>query len=242
MTPAARARWLRKLARETDRARLARARGAVQQARAAKRSARARALAACRRARTHFRRWLTGQRAALRKRIESLRARLKAETATRRARIQACCGKTERQRARAAGDAAIARARAELAELLKERRRERVWSRPNPLKGAALGRTRAQESDHSVAVNLTPDELIVWGKVKAKIHGTDRMSRTEAFQHWMHDHRGEVARILAQDADEAYQRAVRNEAKERQRMRSARSDRQLASYVARELAAGDVPF
>jgi DNA-binding protein H-NS len=243
MTAAAHSTYLRKLARETDRTRLVRARAAVREARSHKRTARQRARKLCERARIAFRRWRSRSRVELKKQIAALRAELVTTTARRRARVQACCGRSARARARAAGDAAIAKARGELAQLLDERKRERTWSgrgvlRPAPLKA----RERAQESDHAVEVNLTPDQLTVWRKVKAQIHGSARMSRTEAFEHWLHDHSADVGRILAQDAEEAYQRAVRDEVKERGRGRSKRSDAQLASYVAAELGRGAVPF
>lgn len=242
MTEAQRKRWLRKLARETDRARLVRARAAVKEARAGKRSARARARRACLKARVHFKRWLARERVQVRQRIAQLRAQLRTETKTRRARVQACCGRAERQRVKASSDAAIAKARAELAQLQRERKRERTWTRADsPRPGLARSpRERRQESDHEVASNLSADEGIVWAKVKAKIKATPRMTRTEAFQHWLHDNSADVARILAADAEQAYQHAVRDEAKQRKLMKRARSPRELRNYVAAELA--DVPF
>lgn len=235
-------RWLRKLARDTDRKRLEAARRALRDARAAKRTARARARSACARARAGFKRWVKAQRAALQRRIAALRLALRTRIDTRRARLKACCGAEERARVRAASDARIAAARAELDQLQRERRRERVWARKDPHAAPIATRAREakQESDHEVEVNLSPDELIVWRQVRRQIRGSDRMSRTEAFQHWMHDHSSDVARIIAEDAELAYRQALRDEQKQRAAMRSTRTDKQLRRYVAAELDA--VPF
>jgi hypothetical protein len=199
-------------------------------------------VALCRRARAAFKAWRTKRRAWLRAELERVRARVRAETETRRARVGRCCGRDQRARVRAEGDAKVAAAVADLVQLREERRRERTWTRrdtPAPGLARARGEKRA-ESDSEVEANLGPDELIVWQRVKRTIKATPRMSRTEAFAHWMHDHSAEVAQYLADDADAYYERAVRDEARERARMHKPRSDRELARYVGAELEA--VPF
>jgi hypothetical protein len=241
MSTATHRAWLRKIARDTDRKRMKLARDAVRSAREFKRTARARARKACLKARTAFRRWVKAQRAALQKRIAQLRAQLKARIATRRVKLAACCGREERARTRAEADARVLLARAELAELQLARKRERIWSKRDP--HAAPIATRADkrgEADHQVEVNLSPDELIVWQRVKGKVRGSDRMSRTEAFQHWLHEHSADVHRILIEHAEREVERAIRDEYKERQRAKSSRSDRELSRYLASELEA--VPF
>jgi hypothetical protein len=236
-------RWLKKLARDTERQRRERARKHVRAALAHKRTARARARAACKKARVRFARWKVEQRKRLKLAIQKLRAKMKAERVRRRAKVAACCG-PDRAAVRRESDARIAAARAELRALETERRRERAWTAPSSTKPSASSsrRTKRAESDHEVTVNLTPDELIVWQRVGKTIHATDRMSRTEAFAHWMHEHSGDVARILADDAEQAYRRAVRDEIKQRRELAhtGTRTDRQLAAYVSRALS--DVPF
>jgi len=236
-TQKAHERWLGKVAREAAALRLKRARQAVADARRDKRTARARARQLCNAARAAFRVWLTREREALAAAIAALRERLKLETVKQRAKVAACCGKDERDRVRAASDLRIQTAREKLAALLEEQKREKIWTQPVR---AADRRTRRDESDHSVEVNLTPDQLVVWRKVKTKIHGTDRMTRTEAFQHWMHDNSADVGRILAEDAEAAYQAAVRAELRERKALRKSHSPAERRALIAKELEA--VPF
>jgi len=241
VTDRARRQWLRQLARETDRARLVRAREAVRAARTARRTARARARELCASARQAFKAWRTKRRAWLAAELTRIRERVRAETEQRRARVARCCGKEQRERVRAAGDAAIAAALEALEQLREEKRRERTWTRKDSAApGLARVRERKAESDHEVEANLSPDELIVWKRVKREIKGTPRMSRLEAFQHWAHDHGAEVAQYIADDAEAYYARAVRDEQRERERAHKPRTDRQLARDVRAELDA--VPF
>jgi hypothetical protein len=54
------------------------------------------------------------------------------------------------------------------------------------------------ESDDEVESNITdPALLLVWRTVKRSIHGSDKMERYEAFEHWVHEHPEEVMAILA---------------------------------------------
>lgn len=234
-------RWLQKTARELDRARLTRARLAVREARQRKRTARARARKTCARARSSFRGWLVRQRRELRERILQLKAQLRGEITRRRASVARCCGPESRKRVKERSNELIAKARAELLQLLKERKRERTWTkrdslRPGPLKA----RDRKQESDHGVEANLSPDELVIFRKVGKGIKSSGRMSRLEAFQHWMHDNSADVARILAADAEQAYKRALRDEQQQRRSMGKRRSGAELKAYLSHELDA--VPF
>jgi hypothetical protein len=211
--------YLARFVRSEERAKLKRLRDAVRAARAHKRSARERAALACKRAQRSHKRWLARERKRLQELIAKLRERLKDKRERRRERVRACCG-TDRQTVRERHDQIVAQARAELEALEAERRDIRLWTRKSSTKlaPASKRKERREESDHAVEVNLTPDELIVWREVKDTIHAGERQSRTEAFQHWMHDHSAEVGRILADDADRYYERAVREEARERARV------------------------
>ena len=235
-TTTAHQRWLRKLARDTDRKRMTAARAKVREARTAKKTARARAKVACNRARAVFKRWVAHQRKMLKKRIEELRKQLRERIATQRERLRACCGKEARAKARATSDERIQAARAELDQLLAEKRRERVWSRKDPHAAPIATRSeKKSEADHEVEVNLTADELIVWQRVKNKIQGSDRMSRTEAFRHYVHDNSADVARFIIEDAERGYQEAIANERAEREAQRGTRTDAELARLVVEEL-------
>ena len=157
-----------------------------------------------------------------------MRAELRARIEHRRAAVRACCG-SERKQVRAQADEQVRAAREALEALRIEHRRERTWSKPDRRQQAhkPSKRTSAAERDHEVEVNLTPDELTVWRQVKAKIHASPRMSRTEAFSHWLHEHSGEVVRILEQEAERGYREALRekNASAQSSRPRDARRSR-----------------
>jgi len=240
VTVDARAKWLKKLGREAQRHRLARARAAVLEARRHRRSARARARKACSSARARARAWITKARALLRTKIDKLRAELRARIEHRRAAVKACCSQ-DRKAVRAQADAHVNAARAALEALRIEHRRERAWTRTDAKHAPTSRKVAKAESDHAVEVNLGTDELIVWHAVKSKIHGNARMSRTEAFAHWMHEHSGDVARILEADAEQGYREAIKREKRERAEMKQAlRSPVKMRDLVRAELDA--VPF
>lgn len=130
----------------------------------------------------------------------------------------------------------LAKLEAEMEKLraaLAARHTERVWStkailRIDKARAAALRAQHAaekrSESEDSVLANI-PDELVpVFHKVKRGIRGTDRMSRTEAFMHWVHDHPAEVYEI--QHAEHARSLA----ALEREERRMHREARRGARY------------
>lgn len=92
--------------------------------------------------------------------------------------------------------------------LEKERHEQhilKVWT-PSRKSIPRLARTKAsqearEESDSLVAKEIDdPSHLIVWDKVKHKVHATSRKSRIEAFYEWMRDHSASVYEILEADA------------------------------------------
>lgn len=244
-----RQQWVRSVAKDASRAKLARARAAVSEARLEKRTAVRRAREACAAARVATREWLARARADVRAEIERLRIELRAAIEHRRAAVRACCDK-DKPRVRAAGDTRIAAARAALEQLRAERHTERLWTRRDTKKPLAKAqRSDATEiSDQAVEVELSPDELIVWRKVRRRIPlATPRMSRLERFQHWIHDHPGDVQTILEDAAERAYRDAIANEERERAQLQQwqghhlrKRSHAELRDHIASELDA--VPF
>jgi hypothetical protein len=243
MTAAA---WVRKAAAEAARARLQRARAAVREAAAAKRSAVSRARQTCSAARVATREWVARARLEVRAEVERLRLELREHIAAKRAAVRACCG-PDKARARAEADERIAAARAALEQLRGERKTERIWSKREPLKPAQRrqrAREQKAETDHDLEADLSPDELIVWRAVRTRIApASARMSKLEGFRHWLHDHQGEVARLLEQDAQRQYAAAVKREKEERAQLAQFRrtmrkaSDRELRDYVVAELDA-----
>jgi len=66
------------------------------------------------------------------------------------------------------------------------------------------GAERIRESDDEVRRNLPDDLALVWAKVKGRIKGTARTTRTERFLDWVHDHPADSARIINDAAEQAY--------------------------------------
>lgn len=62
-----------------------------------------------------------------------------------------------------------------------------------------------RESDDEVRRNLDgkPDALALWERVKHTICATTRATRTEVFEHWMHDHPAAMAEVWAAQMDVA---------------------------------------
>jgi hypothetical protein len=178
------------MARAGDREKLRAARAAVRRARADKRAAKKRARETCRAAK----RAVTERARAAREGLK--RARLELRTATKGARVQVChrC-RADLEEAVSSGEAGIAKAKHAAHELADEQARERRWARGSKPSVAKAREARGQ-SDDDVRANLSGDELIVWEAVRSRIKPTGRMTRTEAFQHWLHEHQGEVLRIL----------------------------------------------
>jgi hypothetical protein len=261
-------RFLERMAREAARDRLDRARKAVKAARVHKRGSVARARALCKHARESFTAWKRDARGKLKTEIAALRkqarewpkaqrALLKGEIARRTADVCEVCSHVGGARKKGAAD--LEQARAGLVSERQARKRERIWAGPparsklyaGPAlgKGAARVREIRDESDHEVEVNLTPDELIVWHRVKTQIRKGERMTRTEAFHHWMHDHSADVARLLEEDAAEALRAHEKELARlERNAITSAKlqrkTDAELAAVInesvpALAMASGD---
>jgi len=126
-------------------------------------------------------------RLAARARARELRAKLMHELreAVRRERAGALTEcKRGLEEARAISDR-VARARAELEAERRYRREMRRIEQGNRQRlketKRASGAERRGESDEEVAVNVPPELLPVWNRVKRSIRGSERMSRLEIF-------------------------------------------------------------
>ena len=135
----------------------------------------------------------------------------------------------------------IERARAELeaerkyqADLRRIERGNRAARRGAPRTSRA---ERRSESDDEVRVNLPPELVPLFEKVKRGIKGSARESRTEAFLRYAEEHPREVLAVLDDQAD-----AVVREMERQQR--AARPPRKAAPPRARtrRAEAADVPF
>jgi hypothetical protein len=110
----------------------------------------------------------------------------------------------------------------------KARRRDIVHPR------GARARELRGESDDTVRGNLPPELVPLFERVKSRIKGSDRMSRTEAFLHYAEEHESEVLEVI-EDRTEAMLREL--EAKERAAHRTMRKTRPTRGAMA-----GAVPF
>jgi hypothetical protein len=94
-------------------------------------------------------------------------------------------------------------------------------------------REKRQESDGEVTANIEAELVPLWNRVRSKIRGSSRQSRTEAFLHYAHEHPREV--VAAQESG-IEERIAEMEAKANEAHRFSRKRR----YTAAELAS--VPF
>lgn len=238
-------RWLEAEAKRADRAMLKRARERVKIAQRERRQTVKRAATTCDRARKRLKIWLLKERARVHAQVQKIRTDLRARIASERTKARTCCG-PDRERVRAEALEQVARARAALEELRGRAVLQRLWSRKDA-RGPQLTRAdRRSESDSQVEAELSTDELIVWRAVKGQIKASPRMSRFEAFAHWMHEHRADVLDILEADAQRAVDDLERQEYEQREAMReldyATTNSRSLRSRAQRARSAADVPF
>ena len=195
MTPAQgkkqRADLMKQIARDlkkADRARVLELRAKVRELRAERSRAIARARAACKRRR--------GGVPTVKEALAMLRAaRAEARATCDRELASAAQLKTAEQRARAEREAERRHQAAmrRIERQGKERTRER---RPT------LARTRLAESDDEVRGNIPPELVALFERVKRSIKGSPRMTRTEEFLQYAHDHPDEEIEALEAKADE----------------------------------------
>jgi hypothetical protein len=245
-------RHLERAAREADRERLKRARRALQQAKADRRSSIRRARDLCKAAKAALAKWRREARKQLRAEVVALReqarrwpreqrAALRQEIDRRRSQVCGMCV-TGRKSARLRGTEAVKAAKRRLADEKAAQAREKLWAKRTPIgtpKGAAKAVEKRRESDSDVEANLSPDELTVWRSVKARVKGSPRMSRLEAFQHWLHEHGAEVAELLERKAEAELRKLSAEEQQARKRMAKPYRSRSRDELL---LAVSDVPF
>lgn len=65
---------------------------------------------------------------------------------------------------------------------------------------------RPSKSGDEVLRQLDTDEAIVFRLVGSDVRATPRMTRLEAWQHWMHEHPGDFARLLSEHHEREAQR------------------------------------
>jgi hypothetical protein len=117
----------------------------------------------------------------------------------------------------------VERTRAELAAERKYQRELRRIERAN--RAARLDTKRATraerrgESDEEVAGNIPPEFLSLWQRVKGRIRGSDRMTRTEAFLEYAHNHPAEVLTALEDRTEEVIRELEAREGQARRELK-----------------------
>ena len=223
MTPAEGRKQKRALMREIEsarrrdaRAKLVSLRQQIKDAKAHRREAIVHAKARCK-----------GERIAARERARANRLRAvaelrEAERRERHAARETCA--IDLTNARSIADK-VKRARVEL-DAERRYRAELKRIEQGNRRGRMLGakpRAARSESDDEVRANLPPEFLGLWARVKGQIRASDRMTRTEAFLQYAHDHGSELLSALDDRTDqvirdlEAKERAARREVRRARR-------------------------
>jgi hypothetical protein len=213
------------------------ARQRLKVARANLRSAPRRAREACKRARARHLEWKRVATALLKKEIKDLkqhaidwpkkkRGELAIEVKRRESEVCEHCSKAGRARVQRESLGLYLEAQKDVGQLEGENQarsaanaERRKTPRSQKLKADSPAWRRAvaeEESAEEVRNNLdTEEERALWDIMKGKIHAGPRMSRTEAFAHWMHDNSADVSRLLTK----YYERLERE------------ADREVARYL-----------
>lgn len=165
-------------------------------------------------------------------------ARVAKRLATVRAALDTCAA--DRSAVEATAAQKVGEVEKQIAKEREFRRDMGAIKRTNQARDKDRRRTsraeRRSESDGAVVANI-PEELIaLWGRVKRKIKGSDRRSRTEEFLQYVEENPDEVI-----DARQAYaDRELEREIRQHQRAQQTPTRRARPTSRRAELAA--VPF
>lgn len=94
-----------------------------------------------------------------------------------------------------------------------------------------------RESDDEVRRNLSDELAAVWDRVKGRIRGSARRTRTEAFLEWVEGHQGDAQRMIIEAAERSFA-PEETEAQYRERQASERR----SSRARRPREEARVPF
>lgn len=177
-------------------------------------------------------------------RAKQARQRLRESIQRMRSKARELCA-VNVQDAREKTGQAIAQAVAELQKESGYQASLKAWNRPTSCAvptGRARSRELRSESDCEVAANIEdPGLRAVWERVKSKIKGSGRASRTEQFLQWAHDNSADVAAIQYEEEEKAVRELVKQEAKMRRAIERPDRYRKKTPEQLAELLA-DVPF
>jgi hypothetical protein len=230
----------KQLRQEAERDRRKKDRASLKQLRAHLRSAKR--LAVARRAEVRL--LCKRGRVSARERAKVLRAEFRARAAAAimqeiSAARSTCTANQDRAREQNANS--IQRAAAALTHEHSHQQHIQRYSKTASLHGRSAPKSRRiealHESDSEVENNIPHELLPVWRRVKSRIKGTPRRSRTEAFFEWAAEHEPDVQRIIHTQFDADVAELIKHEQELRERVGDASAYRRMSDD---ELS--DVPF
>jgi hypothetical protein len=209
-----------------DRARLVNLKNEIARARAQKKLLRAEAVGHCRSARSALKE---------RQRAERVSLRDEQKQAKQAARDVCHRGKSE---AKLAGEGVVRLAHD---ALRGERHDQRLIARADkPARLRSTSHERRQEDDDRVRSNLPAELLPVFERVKRRIKGSARRTRTEEFLEWAQENPDEVLQQQQKEADNYLKELLKAEKVQKGNVRKAGRYKGTEEQLRQRLA--DVPF
>lgn len=212
--------------REKDRARLTSLKNGIARAKAQKKLLRAEAVGHCRSARS-----------ALKERQRAERVSLRDEQKQSRQAARDVCHRGKSS-AKLEGEGVVRLAHD---ALRGERRDQQLIARADkPARLRSTSKERRQEDDDRVRSNLPAELLSVFERVKRRIKGSARRTRTEEFLEWAQENPDEVLQEQQKRADDDLKELLKAEKAHRGTVRKAGRYKGTEEQLRKRLA--DVPF
>lgn len=194
--------------REAARAALDRARRVVKETADRRRETMAKAVAVCRKRRVALAESRKARRAELlaklREQFEREKEAARCACEARKARVRRGGGTAKEKAAR------LLREEKQLQRILHPEYWEKQSTAPKGRVQSAIRRAEvSSQSSDEVESNIPPELVPIWRKVRSRIRGSERRSRTEAFLEWVAENEGEVYAMHAARADAETRKAVR---------------------------------
>src|SRR5260221_1543345 len=203
-------------------------------ARERRRTTTGRAVQRCRAARQTVRERQKAERARIRERLNAEfaeeRHKLRQRCEARKAKIRAL--------ARHAEDAALREWDEERRYQGQLRRAEAAFKRKTAAAERRTAKERRAESDDAVRSNIPAELVRIFERVKRSIRGSPRMSRTEAFLHWVEENPDDVYAIQEAEAEKSLRKLLA----EQTRLERAKAPQLRRAVRRAETALEAVPF
>lgn len=155
-------------------------------------------------------------RASVRAKAAELRSQLRAEYKDRASRLRSEARASCASGAQAVKDDVAKKAdavKAERAAQKEQRAIERLARASKKKAPRTSARERRSESDDEVRQNISPELVPLFERVKRQIKGSARMTRTEAFLHYVEEHPGEAMAAIEEKTEAVIRELARKEAR-----------------------------